>query len=97
MRHLVDQLEDNLAAFAQHGQRKTKEDGKEQNLQDITLGKGIHHTVGDDVHGKVDHVVGLGLGGEGREGLGIQLGDIGIHADPRLNDTYHQKANRQGQ
>src|SRR6185369_1076558 len=94
---LVDDPEDRLAPLAEHGKRKTEQDGEEEHLEDVTLGKGVHHAAGDDVEEEVGRGGGRGLGGDGGQSLGIQLGDIGVHAYAGLDHVDHHQSDRQGQ
>ena len=50
VRGLVDEAEQRLAALAEHVQREGEQHGEEQHLQDLALGEGADHGVGDDVH-----------------------------------------------
>ena len=46
-------IDKDFPARADLGQGDTQKDGKQQDLQHITLGKGIHNGIGDDIHGEV--------------------------------------------
>ena len=89
MRDLVNHVEDHFAALTEHGQSKTKQDRKEQYLQNVALGKGIHYSVGNDIHQEVNRAMRLCLCSEGLQRSGVQLGDIGIHARTRPNYADH--------
>ena len=95
MCNLVDQFKDRLATLTEHGKRKAEHEGKEQHLQNITLGKGIHYSVGNDIYQEVNRALRIRLCCVSRQRSGIQLGDIGIHARPWLNDADHQQTDRQ--
>src|SRR5208337_3243701 len=96
MGNLVNHVEGHFAALTEHGESKTKQDRKEQHLEDISLGKGIHYSVGNDIHQEVNRAMRLCLCSEGFQRSGVQLGDIGIHAHTRLNHADHHQADRQG-
>ena len=83
------------AALAQHHQRKAEQDGDQQHLQDIAVGKGADEAVGDDVQDELD-------GRLVRGAVGI-LGDrgriAGGAAEPfaRAREVADQKADGQRQ
>ena len=95
MRNLLDEIEHRLALVTRGGQRKAEQDGDQQHLQDVALGKGVDEGVGNDVEDELDRRLGVGLGGEAFDGLGVQRGKIGIEAGARLGHVGHHQADHQ--
>ena len=52
---------DRLAFFAHGREGEAEEEGEQQHLEDVSLGEGVHHAGGDDVHQEIDGAVGLCL------------------------------------
>ncbi|MNY21175.1 hypothetical protein D3C86_1547040 [compost metagenome] len=92
----VDELEHRLAELAHALQGEGEQDGEEQHLEDVALGEGADHGVGDHVH-QEGHgalvLAGLGIGGDA---AGIQGGRIDMHADARLDQVDDHQADDQG-
>ncbi len=80
VRGLLDEVEHQRAAPAEAVQREAEHHRDQQHLQDFALGEGVHHGGRDDVQdevGRADHLPGAGIG---RDSLGVQRGDVDIHA-----------------
>src|SRR3954454_25069399 len=84
MRQGVDEAQKRLAAVAQHEQREGKQNGEEQDLQDIAFGKGPDDRIRDHVQEKFDRALLPGLRGVDLDGLGIDRLRIDIHPDAGL-------------
>ena len=97
MREFLDEVEHHRAAAAELVQRKAEQHREQQHLQDLTLGKGVHHRGGDhmqqEVHGAL-HLAGLGVG---RNALGVQRVGVHVHARAGLQHIDHDQADDQGQ
>lgn len=82
---LLDHVEDQRAAAAELVQREAEEDGEEEHLQDVAVGKGAHDGVRDDVHQEFRrrlHLAGTRIGGN--RSL-IERVRIDMHADAGLD------------
>ena len=51
---IVDERAHRTPAVAEHHQREPEQDGDEQHLQDVALGEGADHGVGDDMEEELD-------------------------------------------
>jgi len=93
---LVQDLHQGLGLSAETGEGQAEKHGEQQHLEDFTLGEGIHHTVGDDVHEEIDGALVVGCRGVVGDGLGVQGRRVHIHAGTGLQDIDHDQADGQG-
>ncbi|MPM58949.1 hypothetical protein SDC9_105784 [bioreactor metagenome] len=94
----VDHRRHRLAAFAQHRQRAAEQHGKQQHLQHIARGKGLHHGVGDQLHQKVHQAARgelVGVAGVRAHGRGVQRLHIHVHAVAGLEHKGQHQAHDQ--
>jgi len=99
---LVDDAYQAARPLAQVGQGDAEQDGKKQHLQDLALGKGLHHRGRHDVHEEFHGGHLLGLAGVGLDLLdfgliGLHLGGIVVHASPGLIEIDDNQADGQGE
>ena len=66
MCRVVDEGTQRVAALAKSHQGKAEQDREQQHLQDLALGEGADHRVGNDVQEEIDALLRLGLLGDSR-------------------------------
>ncbi|MNE70311.1 hypothetical protein D3C80_1660960 [compost metagenome] len=78
-------------------QGNPQQDGKQQDLQHIALGKGIHNGVGNDVHDEIHERGMFHRRGVRRQAGGVEGGDIDVHARAGLEHIDHHQPDHQRQ
>ncbi len=76
-------------------QGKTKQNGKQQHLQNIAAGKGANYAVGDDIQQESNDALLFCLLRINRHGFGIQRGRVNVHSRTRLHHVNHNQADNQ--
>jgi hypothetical protein len=97
VRSLIDDAEQCLAACSECLQAEGEQDGEKQHLQDLALGEGADHGVGNDVHQELQRALLLGFGDVALDRFGIDRGWIDVHAGAGLQRIGHDQADDQRQ
>ncbi|MNQ59446.1 hypothetical protein D3C85_736940 [compost metagenome] len=93
----IERIDECFAPWPYMRQGDAQQNGKQQDLQHIALGEGIHDGVGDDVHDEVHERCmfhGRGVGGQAG---GVEGGDIDVHAGTGFEHIDHHQADHQRQ
>ena len=97
MRDLVDEVEYRLPFRTQGMQGKAEENGEQQYLQDVALGKGVDHGVGNDIEQELGGALHLARAGVGDQRFGVQRRRIDVHAGAWLHQVHDQQSDDQRQ
>ena len=95
LRETFDDVKNQLAFAAQTVERKTKQYGKQQHLQNVTAGKCANDARRDDIHNEGDNALVFRLIGVNRYRFRIKRCRIDVHSGTRLHDVNDDKTNNQ--
>src|SRR5699024_9987038 len=95
LRETFDNVKNQLAFAAQTVERKAKQYGKQQHLQDITAGKRANDARRNDIHNEGDNALVFRLRGVNGYRFRIKTRRIDVHPSARLDDVNDDKANNQ--
>ncbi|MNC58201.1 hypothetical protein D3C75_1079150 [compost metagenome] len=79
------------------GQGNTEQDRKQQDLQDVALGEGIHDGVGNDVHDEVHERCMFHDRGVGGQAGSVEGSNIDVHAGAGFEHIDHHQPDHQRQ
>jgi hypothetical protein len=88
-------MDDWFIGLAHRGQRQSKQNGKKQNLDDVTFGERIDDARRNHVHDEINDAMRL----RGRDvmlnGFRVELGGISINSNTGLQPFYDEKTDDQ--
>ena len=92
---LIDGAGDRLAGLAQKCDGKPRQDGNQQDLQQVAAGQRAEIAVGNDREQMRNNALFLGLGDVGRDGIRIDCGRVDVEATAGLKDLSDDEADGQ--